>query len=156
MARTREVYCFDHVKDFGLSCLAGTHCSRATLRTDAPVVLALAGAQAKDEEYEDEGEYECEDDRLGRDVRPLLDSPLPDEVLRAVWPAAVRRCFDPVGEYTDTRWDGPAESPPNSSDTARTTSTNSCPAGRTDPSACRPPLLPGDRAGRCHRLAARR
>ncbi|MEU9317798.1 hypothetical protein [Streptomyces sp. NPDC048295] len=99
MARTREVYYFDYVKDFGLSCLAGTLCSRATLRTDAPGVLALAGAQAKDEK---DGDGDG-DDQLGRDVRLLLDSPLPDEVLRTVWLAAVRRCFDPVEEDTDTR-----------------------------------------------------
>lgn len=51
------------------------------------MVLALAGAQADDE-----------DDQLGRDVRLLLESPLPDEVLHAVWLAAVRRCFDPAEE----------------------------------------------------------
>ncbi|MCT2545012.1 MULTISPECIES: hypothetical protein [Streptomyces] len=50
----RELYCFDHGQVFGPSRFAGTLCSRATLRTDVPVVLALAGAQADDE-----------DDRLG-------------------------------------------------------------------------------------------
>ncbi|MCX4393020.1 hypothetical protein [Streptomyces sp. NBC_01767] len=90
--RMRELYYFDHGQDFGLSGFAGTLCSRATLRTDVPVVLALAGAQADDE-----------DDQLGRDVRLLLESPLPDEVLHAVWLAAVRRCFDPAEEGTDIR-----------------------------------------------------
>lgn len=56
------------------------------------MVLALAGAQA-----------DGEDDQLGRDVRLLLESPLPDEVLHAVWLAAVRRCFDPAEEGTDIR-----------------------------------------------------
>ncbi|MFD0339469.1 hypothetical protein ACFVH0_12355 [Streptomyces sp. NPDC127117] len=91
-ARMRELCCIDHVQDFGLSGFAGTLCSRATLRTDVPVVLALAGAQADDEDY-----------RLGRDVRLLLESPLPDEALHAVWLAAVRRCFDPADEGTGIR-----------------------------------------------------
>lgn len=90
--RMRELYYLDHGQDFGLSGFAGTLCSRATLRTDVPVVLALAGAQA-----------DGEDDQLGRDVRLLLESPLPDEVLHAVWLAAVRRCFDPAEEGTDIR-----------------------------------------------------
>lgn len=90
--RMRELYYFDHGQDVGLSGFAGTLCSRATLRTDVPVVLALAGAQTDDE-----------DDQLGRDVRLLLESPLPDEVLHAVWLAAVRRCFDPAEEGTDIR-----------------------------------------------------
>ncbi|MFD7494070.1 hypothetical protein ACFV8T_16900 [Streptomyces sp. NPDC059832] len=92
VTRIRELYYDDYANDFGLSGFAGTLCSRATLRTDAAVVLALAGAQAEDE-----------DDRLGKDVRLLLGSPLPDEVLRTVWLAAVRRCFDPAEEGTDTR-----------------------------------------------------
>ncbi|MEU2672304.1 hypothetical protein ABZ622_26215 [Streptomyces sp. NPDC007164] len=40
----RKLYYFDHGQDFGLSGFAGTLCSRATLRIDVPVVLALAGA----------------------------------------------------------------------------------------------------------------
>ncbi|KQX53167.1 MULTISPECIES: hypothetical protein [unclassified Streptomyces] len=92
MARAREVYYYDYPGDFGLSGLAGTLCSRTALRLDGPVVLALAGAQADDD-----------DRRLGRDLRLLLDSPLPDEVLRAVWLAAVRRCIDPAEEDTETR-----------------------------------------------------
>ncbi|MET8740752.1 hypothetical protein [Streptomyces sp. NPDC004728] len=90
--RMRELYYFDYAQDFGLSGFAGTVCSRATFRTDVPVVLALAGARAEDEDYQ-----------LGRDVRLLLESPLPDEVLHAVWLAAVRRCFDPADEGTGIR-----------------------------------------------------
>jgi hypothetical protein len=92
VTRIRELYYYDYLNDFGLSGFAGTVCSRATLRTDAQVVLALAGAEAADE-----------DDRLGTDVRLLLDSPLPDEMLRTLWLAAVRRCFDPAEEHPDTR-----------------------------------------------------
>ncbi|MFJ2586772.1 hypothetical protein [Streptomyces sp. NPDC087538] len=90
--RMRELYYVDYAQDFGLSGFAGTLCSRTALRTDVPVVLALAGAQADDEDHQ-----------LGRDVRLLLESPLPDEVLHAVWLAAVRRCFDPADEGTDIR-----------------------------------------------------
>ncbi|WP_406501002.1 hypothetical protein OHA04_09670 [Streptomyces sp. NBC_01590] len=92
MVRMRELYYYDYVHDFGLSGFAAALCSRVTLRTEEPVVLALAGAQAEDE-----------DDQLGRDVRLLLDSPLPDEVLHAVWLAAVRRSFDPADEGTGIR-----------------------------------------------------
>ncbi|MEU0659437.1 hypothetical protein [Streptomyces lavendulocolor] len=92
MAHPREVHYYDHSEDFGFSGLAGTLCARAALRLDGPVVLALAVAQAADE-----------DDRLGRDVRLLLDSPVPDEALGAVWLTAVRRCFDPAAEGTGPR-----------------------------------------------------
>ncbi|MFH9727325.1 hypothetical protein ACH4M4_30795 [Streptomyces sp. NPDC017254] len=92
MASTREVYLYDYAADFGLSGLAGTLCSRATLRLDEPVVLGIAASEAEDDDY-----------RLGADVRLLLDSALPDEVLHTVWLAAVRRCFDPAEEGTDTR-----------------------------------------------------
>ncbi|MFF1647836.1 hypothetical protein [Streptomyces sp. NPDC058240] len=44
VTRMRELYYYDYANDFGLSGFAGALCSRATLRTDAPVVLALAGA----------------------------------------------------------------------------------------------------------------
>ncbi|MFF9847658.1 hypothetical protein [Streptomyces litmocidini] len=92
MTRPREVYYFDHPKDFGLSRLAGTVYSRTTLRLDGPVVLTLALAQVEDDDVQ-----------LGADLRLLLDSPLPDEVLHSVWLAAVRRCFDPAEEGADTR-----------------------------------------------------
>ncbi|MFE5943221.1 hypothetical protein [Streptomyces sp. NPDC056480] len=100
MARTREVYFYDYAADFGLSGLAGTLCARSTLRLDGAVVLDVAASEAEDDDH-----------RLGADVRLLLESPLPDDVLRTVWLAAVRRCFDPAEEGTDTRtWlDGVAE-----------------------------------------------
>lgn len=91
MAQVHEVYYVDHEEDFGLSGLAGTLCSRAALRLDEPVVLALADAAAED------------DDQLGEDVGLLLASPLPAAMIHAVWLAAVRRLFDPVEEGTDLR-----------------------------------------------------
>lgn len=81
--RMREVYYYDHGGDFGLSGLAGTLCARTGLRTDGPVVLALAAAEGH---------------QLGSDVRLLLEPALPDEVLHTVWLAAVRRIFDPAAE----------------------------------------------------------
>ncbi|MFB8078789.1 hypothetical protein [Streptomyces sp. NPDC056013] len=92
MARTREVYVYDYAADFGLSGFAGTLCARSTLRLDGPVVLDIAESEAEDDDH-----------RLGADARLLLESPLPDDVLRTVWLAAVRRCFDPAEEGTDTR-----------------------------------------------------
>ncbi|MFF5920668.1 hypothetical protein ACFY8C_20335 [Streptomyces flavochromogenes] len=92
MARTREVYFYDYAADFGLSGLAGTLCARSTLRLDEPVVLDVAESEAEDDDH-----------RLGADARLLLESPLPDDVLHTVWLAAVRRCFDPAEEGTDTR-----------------------------------------------------
>ncbi|MFF3842923.1 hypothetical protein [Streptomyces sp. NPDC001930] len=92
MARTREVYLYDYAADFGLSGLAGTLCARSTLRLDEAVVLDVAESEAEDDDH-----------RLGADVRLLLESPLPDDVLRTVWLAGVRRCFDPAEEGTDTR-----------------------------------------------------
>ncbi|WP_328941714.1 hypothetical protein OG259_08630 [Streptomyces sp. NBC_00250] len=92
MARTREVYSYDYATDFGLSGFAGALCARATLRLDEPVVLDLATSAAEDDDHQ-----------LGADVRLLLDSPLPDEVLHTVWLAAVRRCFDPAEEGTADR-----------------------------------------------------
>lgn len=92
MARAREVYCYDYEGDFGLSGFAGALYGRAALRLDGVVVLALARAAAEDDDVQ-----------LGRDVRLLLDSGLPEETLHAVWAAAVRRCFDPAEEGADTR-----------------------------------------------------
>ncbi|MFE3946769.1 hypothetical protein ACFXPV_33680 [Streptomyces sp. NPDC059118] len=71
MTRVRELYSRDCPNDFGLSGFAGTVCSRTTLRTDAPVVLAPAGAESA-----------AEDDQPGTGVRLPLDSPLPDETRR--------------------------------------------------------------------------
>lgn len=60
--------------DFGLSGLAETLSSRTNLRLDDPVVLALAAKAAEEDE----------DDQLGKDVRLLLDSSLPDRTIHAV------------------------------------------------------------------------
>lgn len=90
--RVREVYYYDYGADFGLSGFAGALTARTGLRLDEGVTLALAGAQAEDEDVQ-----------LGREARLLLDSALPDEVLRAVWLAAVRHRFDPVEEGADVR-----------------------------------------------------
>ena len=57
------------------------------------MVLALAAKAAEEDE----------DDQLGRDVRLLLDSSLPDRTIHAVWLAAARRCFDPVELGSDVR-----------------------------------------------------
>ncbi|WP_328501963.1 hypothetical protein OG828_20545 [Streptomyces sp. NBC_00457] len=92
MAQVREVYYVDYGADFGISGFARKLLSRTALRLDEPVVTAFAAAAAEDD-----------DDRLGEDVRLLLDSPLPDTVIHAVWLAAVRRCFDPVEEGTGLR-----------------------------------------------------
>ncbi|MFE3149909.1 hypothetical protein ACFXJ6_25155 [Streptomyces sp. NPDC059218] len=56
------------------------------------VALALAGERADDEDDKDE--------QLGRDVR-LLEFPLPDEVLHAVWLRTVadRLAAEPSPEY---------------------------------------------------------
>jgi hypothetical protein len=91
--RTRPVHYFDHEADFGLSGLAGNICSRSTLRLDGPIVLALAEQAAAEDE----------DEQLGRDVRLLLDSPLPDAAIHSVWLAVVRRGFDPAEHGTGMR-----------------------------------------------------
>ncbi|MGW1726411.1 hypothetical protein ACWCQK_26170 [Streptomyces sp. NPDC002306] len=88
----REAYYVDYAADFGLSGLAETVCRRAAFRVDEPTVATLAARAALDE-----------DDQLGRDVRLLLESPLSDEALQAVWLAATRRGFDPAENGLDTR-----------------------------------------------------
>ncbi|MFE2578682.1 hypothetical protein [Streptomyces sp. NPDC059378] len=88
----REVYYVDYAADFGLSALAEAVCHRAVFRVDEPTVAALAARAVRDEDV-----------RLGRDVRLLLESPLPDEMLHAVWLAATRRGFDPAEHGLDTR-----------------------------------------------------
>ncbi|MFG3488435.1 hypothetical protein [Streptomyces sp. NPDC047972] len=92
MERVREVYYDDHGADFGLSGYAGELAGRTGLRLDEDVTLALAAAQAADEDVQ-----------LGRDVRTLLESGLPDGTLHTVWLAAARRRFDPAREGTDVR-----------------------------------------------------
>ncbi|MEU7027116.1 hypothetical protein AB0A60_10565 [Streptomyces sp. NPDC046275] len=79
MPRTREVYYYDYAGDFGLSGLAGG--------------VGPAGIGIPPED----------DHQLGRDVWLLLDSPLPDEVIRTVWRAAVKDRFDPFAEAGSIR-----------------------------------------------------
>ncbi|WP_128434734.1 hypothetical protein [Streptomyces cyaneus] len=93
MTRHREVYCVDHEGDFGLSGFAGALSSPTGPRRDAPTVPALAAQKARDDE----------DVQLGRDVRLLLESPLPDETIRTVWLAAVRERFDLADQGLDMR-----------------------------------------------------
>ncbi|MYR57515.1 hypothetical protein GTY54_15190 [Streptomyces sp. SID625] len=88
----RQVYYYDYEGDFGLSGLAKSVVSRSALRLDAPTVLALAARAAADDDVQ-----------LGTDVRLLLGSPLPEPVLRTVWLAAVRRCFDPAEAEGEVR-----------------------------------------------------
>ncbi|WP_416983074.1 hypothetical protein [Streptomyces sp. T028] len=89
----RKAYFVDHDADFGLSGLAGVLCRRTTLRLDEPTVAALI----------DRAVHDDEDEQLVRDARLLLESPLPDGVLHAVWLAATRRCFDPADHGSDIR-----------------------------------------------------
>lgn len=93
MTRHREVYYVDHEGDFGLTGLAGVLSSPTGPRLDAPTVLALAARTAHDDE----------DDQLGRDVRLLLESPLPDEPIHTVWLAAAGERFDPADHGRDMR-----------------------------------------------------
>ncbi|MGW5481840.1 hypothetical protein [Streptomyces sp. NPDC004008] len=85
MTRHREVYYVEYEEDFGLSGLSGKLCSAKGARPDPSAVLELAAVTAHDEE----------DHQLGRDVRILLESPVPDEVVRAVWPAVTGGSFGP-------------------------------------------------------------
>ncbi|MDF3145451.1 MULTISPECIES: hypothetical protein [unclassified Streptomyces] len=93
MTRHREVHYADHHEDFGLSGLAGALCSWTGPRLGVPTVVARAAERACDDG----------DDQLGRDVRLLLGSPLPGEVLHTVWLAATRGRFDPCGHGLDMR-----------------------------------------------------
>lgn len=93
MSRHREVYYVDYEGDFGLTGLVGSLCSRTGARLDAPAVLALAARTASEDD----------DVQLGKDVRFLLDSPLPGEVIRTVWLAAVHERFDPAEYAMDMR-----------------------------------------------------
>ncbi|MFB7330579.1 hypothetical protein ACFC00_02920 [Streptomyces adustus] len=88
----RQVYYVDYAADFGLGALAETVCGRVAFRIDEPTVTALAARAALDEDHQ-----------LSRDVRLLLESPLPDETLHAVWLAATCRGFDPAEHGLDTR-----------------------------------------------------
>ncbi|RSN08036.1 hypothetical protein DMH25_16720 [Streptomyces sp. WAC 01325] len=93
MIRYREVYYVHHEGDFGLTGLAGKLSSRTGPSPDASTVLALATQAARDDE----------DIQLGRDVRLLLRSPLPDDALHSVWLTAVRQRFDPADHGMDMR-----------------------------------------------------
>ncbi|WBO63817.1 hypothetical protein [Streptomyces camelliae] len=85
MARQREQYGRFYEEDFGLSGLGGKLCSGKRPRPTPPAVLELAAEAVRDEE----------DHQLGRDVRLLLESPVPDEVISVVWPAVTGGNFDP-------------------------------------------------------------
>ncbi|MEU6371237.1 hypothetical protein ABZ876_37555 [Streptomyces sp. NPDC046931] len=74
MTRHREVYYVEYEGDFGLSGLSGKLCSAKGSRPDPSAVLELAAETAREEE----------DHQLGRDVRLLLESDVPCEVVRAV------------------------------------------------------------------------
>ncbi|MDX3458277.1 hypothetical protein PV396_41165 [Streptomyces sp. ME02-8801-2C] len=96
MSHPRELYYADHEEDFGLSGLTGKlpGLDTRTGAPDATAVLSLATEQVCGQD---------EDDQLGRDVRKLLASGLPEEALHRVWLAATRRCFDPAAHGMDTR-----------------------------------------------------
>ncbi|MFJ8359838.1 hypothetical protein [Streptomyces sp. NPDC093984] len=88
MARQREQYGRFYEGDFGLSALAGK-LSTTSGAPDEARSLRLASEVAA--VCEGEGAVE-----LGVDVRCLLDSALPDGVIRAVWLAATQGRFDPA------------------------------------------------------------
>lgn len=85
MTRHREVYYVEYEEDFGLSGLSGKLRFAKGCRPDPLSVLELAAETARDQE----------DHQLGKDVRLLLESPVPDEVVRVVWPAVTGGGFDP-------------------------------------------------------------
>ncbi len=93
MTRHRTVYYFDYEGDFGLTGLAGRLCSGTWPSSDAPVGPVLVAQMAAADE----------DVQLGEDIRLLLESPLPGEVIRTVWRAAVREHFDPTDHSMDMR-----------------------------------------------------
>jgi hypothetical protein len=82
--------------DFGLTALAEHLCSPDRPAVDLATALAVAARSADGSDGEEAVE-------LGEDARRLLDGPLPDEVLRTVWLAAVGRIFDPADHGLDTR-----------------------------------------------------
>ncbi|MFD8219449.1 hypothetical protein ACFV2U_38605 [Streptomyces sp. NPDC059697] len=87
MTRQREQYGILYEGDFGLSALA-EKLSVMTGSPDEAQALHLASEVAA--ATEGEGAVE-----LGVDVRCLLDSPLPDDIIRTAWLAAARGRFDP-------------------------------------------------------------
>lgn len=88
MARQREQYGILYEGDFGLSALA-EKLSETTGSPDEAQVLHLASKVAA--ATEGEGAVE-----LGVDVHCLLDSALPDDIIRTAWLAAAHGRFDPT------------------------------------------------------------
>ncbi|MFJ8028575.1 hypothetical protein [Streptomyces sp. NPDC096311] len=88
MTRQREQYGILYEGDFGLSALA-EKLSVTTGSPDETQALHLASEVAA--ATEGEGAVE-----LGVDVRCLLDSPLPDDIIRTAWLAAAHGRFDPA------------------------------------------------------------
>ncbi|MFJ3302809.1 hypothetical protein ACIPSA_06780 [Streptomyces sp. NPDC086549] len=89
MARQREQYGILYEGDFGLSALAGKLLSVTDRGPGEAQSLGLACEVAA--VAEGEGAVE-----LGVDVRCLLDSPLPDDIIRTAWLAATHGRFDPA------------------------------------------------------------
>lgn len=88
MTRQREQYSILYEGDFGLSALA-EKLSVTTGSPDEAQALHLASEVAAT--TEGEGAVE-----LGVDVRCLLGSPLPDDIIRTAWLAAAHGRFDPA------------------------------------------------------------
>ncbi|MEU7410224.1 hypothetical protein AB0B40_13015 [Streptomyces sp. NPDC042638] len=88
MARQREQYAVLYEGDFGLSALAGELSA-----ADGPQGEGRSLHLASEVAAAAEGEGAVE---LGVDVRCLLDSRLPDDVIRTAWLAATRGRFDPA------------------------------------------------------------
>ncbi|MFJ5263847.1 hypothetical protein ACIQAC_25635 [Streptomyces sp. NPDC088387] len=91
MTRRREAYYVEYGGDFGLTGLAARLCADPGPRPGARAEPALVARTALDDG----------DVQLGQDVRLLLASGLPEEVLRTVWLAAVGGRFDPAAHGTD-------------------------------------------------------
>ncbi|MFF4153667.1 hypothetical protein ACFYZU_26045 [Streptomyces sp. NPDC001651] len=96
MVRRRPAYGVLYEGDFGLSELAARVFVDQAPALDPDQVLALAAEVAG--LAEGEGAVE-----LGGDVRRLLESSLPDDVLRTAWLAATRHRFDPAEHGTTMR-----------------------------------------------------
>ncbi|GAQ54492.1 hypothetical protein F3K43_17445 [Streptomyces sp. LBUM 1476] len=88
MARRRERLGEIYERDFGLTALA-ERVYDSVARVDEAQVLELAAEVADD--CDGEGAIE-----LGADLHCLLESDLPESVMRAAWVAATRQRFDPA------------------------------------------------------------
>jgi hypothetical protein len=95
MARQREQYGTFYDGDFGLSALTVKLSSGTALPDDVQAMELAADVAAL---CDGEGAVE-----LGVDLRCLLDSSLPDEVIRTAWLAATRERFDPADFGMDIR-----------------------------------------------------